>query len=33
VLKVTTFAFYGLGPDDRFSRIRASSYSRRYEDT
>jgi hypothetical protein len=33
VLKVTTFAFYDLGPDDRFTRIRASSYSRRYEDT
>ena len=32
VLKVTTFAFYDLGPDDRFTRIRASSYSRRYED-
>jgi hypothetical protein len=33
VLKVTTFAFYDLGPDDRFTRIRAASYSRRYEDT
>ena len=33
VLKVTTFAFYDLGPDDRFTRIRACSYSRRYEDT
>jgi hypothetical protein len=32
VLNVTTFAFYDLGPDDRFTRIRASSYSRRYED-
>jgi ketosteroid isomerase-like protein len=32
VLKVTTFAFYDLGPDDRFTRIRACSYSRRYED-
>ena len=32
VLKVTTFAFYDLGADDRFTRIRASSYSRRYED-
>ena len=32
VLKVTTFAFYDLDPDDRFTRIRASSYSRRYED-
>ena len=32
VLKVTTFAFYDLGPDDRFTRIRAASYSRRYED-
>jgi ketosteroid isomerase-like protein len=32
VLKVTTFAFYDLGPDDRFTRIRAGSYSRRYED-
>jgi hypothetical protein len=31
VLKVTTFAFYDLGPDDRFTRIRAASYSRRYE--
>ena len=31
-LKVTTFAFYDLGPDDRFTRIRAASYSRRYED-
>ena len=31
VLKVTTFAFYDLGPDDRFTHIRASSYSRRYE--
>lgn len=33
VLKVTTFAFYDLGPDDRFTRIRACSYSRHYEDT
>jgi hypothetical protein len=32
VLKVTTFAFYDLGPDERFTRIRAASYSRRYED-
>ena len=32
VLKVITFAFYDLGPDDRFTRIRACSYSRRYED-
>jgi hypothetical protein len=32
VLKVTTFAFYDLGPDGRFTRIRAASYSRRYED-
>ena len=32
LLKVTTFAFYDLGPDDRFTRIRACSYSRRYED-
>ena len=32
VLKVTTFAIYDLGPDDRFTRIRACSYSRRYED-
>jgi hypothetical protein len=32
VLKVTTFAFYELGADDRFTRIRACSYSRRYED-
>ena len=32
VLKVTTFAFYDLGPDDRFTRIRAASYSRHYED-
>jgi hypothetical protein len=32
VLKVTTFAYYDLGPDDRFTRIRAASYSRRYED-
>ena len=32
VLKVTTFAFYDLGTDDRFTRIRACSYSRRYED-
>mgnify|MGYP005854887739 CR=1 FL=1 len=32
VLKVTTFAFYDLGPDDRFTRIRAASYNRRYED-
>jgi len=31
ILKVTTFAFYDLGPDDRFTRIRAASYSRRYE--
>jgi hypothetical protein len=33
VLKVTTFAFYDLGPDDRFTRIRAGSYSRRYENS
>ena len=33
LLRVTTFAFYDLGPGDRFTRIRASSYSRRYEDT
>jgi predicted ester cyclase len=32
VLKVTTFAFYDLGPDGRFTRIRACSSSRRYED-
>lgn len=32
VLKVTTFALYDLGPDGRFTRIRAASYSRRYED-
>lgn len=32
VLKVVTFAFYDLGPDDRFTRIHAASYSRRYED-
>ena len=32
VLKVTTFAFYDLGPDDRFTRIRACSYTRCYED-
>lgn len=32
VLKVTTFAYYDLGPDDRFTRIRAASHSRRYED-
>jgi hypothetical protein len=32
-LKVTTFAYYDLGPDDRFTRIRACSYSRHYEDT
>ena len=32
VLKVTTFAFYDLDRDDRFTRIRACSYSRRYED-
>jgi ketosteroid isomerase-like protein len=32
VLKVTTFAFYDLGLDDRFTRIRAASYARRYED-
>lgn len=32
LLRVTTFAFYDLGPGDRFTRIRASSYSRRYED-
>ena len=32
VLEVTTFAFYDVGPDDRFTRIRAGSYSRRYED-
>ena len=32
LLKVTTFAFYDLGSDDRFTRIRACSYSRRYED-
>ena len=33
LLRVTTFAFYDVGPGDRFTRIRASSYSRRYEDT
>jgi SnoaL-like protein len=33
VLKVTTFAFYDLGPDDRFTRIRAASYWRGYEDS
>ena len=33
LLKVTTFAFYDLGPDDRFTRIRACSYARRYEDS
>ena len=33
MLKVTTFAFYDLGSDDRFTRIRACSYSRHYEDT
>jgi ketosteroid isomerase-like protein len=32
LLRVTTFAFYDLGPDGRFTRIRASSYSRRYEE-
>jgi hypothetical protein len=32
VLKVTTFAIYDLGADNRFTRIRACSYSRRYED-
>jgi hypothetical protein len=32
LLRVTTFAFYDVGPGDRFTRIRASSYSRRYED-
>ena len=32
VLKVTTFAFYDIGADDRFTRIRACSYSRRYEE-
>ena len=31
VLKVTTFAIYDLDPEDRFTRIRAASYSRRYE--
>jgi len=32
VLKVTTFAIYDLDKDDRFTRIRACSYSRHYED-
>ncbi|HEY7806411.1 MAG TPA: nuclear transport factor 2 family protein [Croceibacterium sp.] len=32
VLKVTTFAIYDLDPEDRFTRIRACSYSRHYED-
>lgn len=32
MLKVKTFAFYDLAADDRFTRIRACSYSRRYED-
>ncbi len=32
VLKVTTFAIYDLDEHDRFSRIRACSYSRHYED-
>jgi hypothetical protein len=32
VLKVITFAWYDIGPDDRFTRIRGASYSRRYED-
>lgn len=31
MLKVTTFAIYDLDPEDRFTRIRAASYSRRYE--
>ncbi len=33
LLRVATFAFYDVVPGDRFTRIRASSYSRRYEDT
>ena len=32
VFKVTTFAIYDLGAGDRFTRIRACSYSRHYED-
>ena len=32
LLRVTTFAFYDLDPGSLFTRIRASSYSRRYED-
>jgi len=32
VLKLETFAFYDLDADDRFTRIRAQTYSRRYED-
>jgi hypothetical protein len=32
VLKVITFAIYDVGRDGRFTRIRAASYSRRYED-
>lgn len=32
LLRVTTFAIYDLDASDRFTRIRACSYSRRYED-
>lgn len=32
VLKVTTFAIYDLDEHQRFTRIRACSYSRHYED-
>ena len=32
MLHVTTFAVYDVGPDDRFTRIRACSYSRHYSD-
>ena len=32
ILKVTTFALNDLDPSDRFTRIRACSYSRHYED-
>ena len=32
VLHVTTFAIYDLGPDGKFTRIRACSYSREYRD-
>lgn len=32
VLKVTTFAIYDLASNGRFTRIRACSYSRRYEE-